>query len=172
MAWGKIDTAERARVGKAGEDALVELLREVVDASLDHVAAVSDGYGYDIAIGAHDRAWHIEVKSTLRRGRLKIYISRNEYEAMRRDPDWLLVALRLEPDAGIAAVATVDRTWLASQTPVDRGASGRWESCRIDVPASALHPGIASLKPVLRPGAPPFLTGGVRWPGASSPDPA
>ncbi|MCA2218426.1 DUF3883 domain-containing protein [Jidongwangia harbinensis] len=166
-AWGKVETAERARVGMAGEAALVELLRDSVDADVDHVAAVSDGYGYDIAINAAYYALHIEVKATLRRSRLKIYLSRNEYEVMRRDPSWQLVAVRLDTDDRIAAIATVSRTWMASEAPTDHGMSGRWESCRFDVPPAALRPGITSLQPVLRSFAPPLINGDAGWPGAA-----
>lgn len=167
-AWGKVDTAERVRVGMAGEVALVKLLRDCVDADVNHVAAAADGYGYDIAVHAGDYILHVEVKTTLRRSRLKIYLSRNEFEAMRRDPHWQLVVVRLDSDDKIAAIATVHREWVASEAPVDGGMSGRWESCRFDVPPSALCPGIASLLPVLRSHAPPLLTGGITWPGAAS----
>lgn len=165
-AWGKLDTAERARVGAAGEAALVRLLRNCVNAEVNHVAAVADGYGYDIAINAADYMLHIEVKATSRRGRLKIYLSRNEYETMRRDLSWQLVAVRLTPEDHIAAVATVNREWLEAEAPTDRGAYGRWESCRIDVPLTALLPGIPSLQPVLSRRAPTLLTSDVPWPGA------
>ncbi|GAA2693905.1 protein NO VEIN domain-containing protein [Actinoplanes palleronii] len=167
-AWGKVDTAERVRVGAVGEAALVDLLRACLDADVDHVAAIADGYGYDVAVGAAGFVLHIEVKSTTRRGRLKIFLSRNEYETMRRDPAWQLVAVRLNTDDGIAAVATVDRHWLASAVPTDRSVFGRWESCRIDVPSSALTPGIPSLQPVLGLHVPPLLTGDADWPGPAS----
>jgi uncharacterized protein DUF3883 len=166
-AWGKVDMAERARVGAAGESALVELLRDCVNANVDHVAATADGYGYDIAVNATDYLLHIEVKATSRRSRLKIYLSRNEYETMCRDPCWQLVAVRLKPDNEIAAIATVSREWVASETPADRGVSGRWESCRIDVPLQALLPGIPSLRPVLGLRVPPVLQSDRPWPGAA-----
>lgn len=167
-AWGKVDTAERARVGAAGENALVELLRDCVVADVDHVAAAADGYGYDIAINAANYTLHVEVKATLRRGRLKIHLSRNEYETSRRDPAWQLVTMRLGPTDEIVAVATVNREWLRSQVPADRSASGRWESCSVTVPPDALNPRIALLRPVIRTGVPSLLTGGGGWPGAVS----
>nr|BFE76831.1 hypothetical protein GCM10020092_101320 [Actinoplanes digitatis] len=60
-AWGKVDTAERVRVGMAGEVALVKLLRDCVDADVNHVAAAADGYGYDIAV--HARRLHTACRS-------------------------------------------------------------------------------------------------------------
>jgi hypothetical protein len=166
-AWGKFDMAERARIGATGESALVELLRDCVNADIDHAAAVADGYGYDIAVSAAGYISHLEVKTTTRRSRLKIYLSRHEYETMRRDPSWQLVAVRLRPDNEIAAIATVNREWVASQAPIDQGGLGRWESCRFDVPPQALLPGIPALRPVFNSRIPPILQSDVQWPGAA-----
>ncbi|WP_146164084.1 protein NO VEIN domain-containing protein [Pseudosporangium ferrugineum] len=166
-AWGKVDAAERVRVGMAGEAAVLTLLHDGVDAVVDHVAAVADGYGYDIAVHGSGCTLHLEIKSTLRRSRLTIHLSRNEYETMRRDPVWRLVAVRLNPDDSIAAIATVNREWMVAEAPADRGLSGRWESCRFDVPLSALSPGVLELGPVLRPNT-PMLAGRVPWPGAAA----
>ncbi|MFF8681702.1 protein NO VEIN domain-containing protein [Streptomyces sp. NPDC015237] len=88
--WGKVDTEERSRIGSAGELALLELLSGSAQGRVEHVAAWSDGHGYDIFIDAGQGSAHLEVKSTVRAGRLTIYISRNEYETMLRDPVWEL----------------------------------------------------------------------------------
>lgn len=52
VARGKVDSAERSRIGAAGETALVDLLSSSTTAGIEHVAAHSDGYGYDIAVHA------------------------------------------------------------------------------------------------------------------------
>lgn len=161
---GKIDLEQRQRVGAAGELALVELLAEHLPDRVDHVAAVSDGYGYDIAVGTAPSALHLEVKSTLRRGRLTVHLSRHEYETMRRDEHWTLVAVRLTPDLTLAAVATIPGDWISSNSPMDRTASGRWESCGLEVPREVLKPGIPALSGALDNG-PALLTGAVQWPG-------
>src|SRR5262249_42296630 len=77
-AWKKVDVTARQRVGLAGEHALLELLLAGVDGSVEHVAAVSDAYGYDISVRG-DSCINLEVKSTARRGRIAIYLSRNEF---------------------------------------------------------------------------------------------
>jgi hypothetical protein len=161
--WGKVDTEERSRIGSAGELALLELLSESADGRVEHVAAWSDGYGYDIFVDAHQHSAHLEVKTTLRVGRLTVYISRNEYETMLRDPNWELVTVRLTADLEVTAVAAVPKHWIADHVPSDRTSRGRWQSCRLDIPPDVPVPGIPSIVPMLTEAAPEVLR------GASSP---
>ncbi|MFC9280209.1 protein NO VEIN domain-containing protein [Streptomyces collinus] len=170
--WGKVDTSERSRIGAAGELALVELLTASLDARVEHVAAWADGYGYDISVHRRRACAHLEAKSTTRRGRLTVYLSRNEYETMLRDPAWELVALRLTPQLELDAVATVPKEWIAAQAPADRSTRGRWESCRLDVPPHVPVPGIPRLAPMLADPAPPLLNSVGGWPGPGRPQPA
>ncbi|WP_158716836.1 protein NO VEIN domain-containing protein [Streptomyces rimosus] len=167
--WGKVDSAERERIGAAGELALVDLLSSVLSAKVEHVAAWSDGYGYDIAVSDALCTAHLEIKTTVRRGRLSVHLTRNEYEVMRRDPCWELVAVRLGASRKPEAVATVPRDWLAKQVPADRGSRGRWEACRLDVPPDVPIPGIPAIAPLLAEGASDLLTGEYEWPGWQPP---
>ncbi|MFC7240855.1 DUF3883 domain-containing protein [Catellatospora aurea] len=148
-AWGKVDTAERKRVGDAGEKALLVELQALPNASVDHVARWSDAFGYDIAVHAPGITAHLEVKATTRRGRLTAYISRNEYRTMQRDPAWRMVAVLLTPDLELASVSTVPSDWIADQVPSDSSSFGRWESCRLDIPAAVLEAGIPLIKPLI-----------------------
>ncbi|MFH8771482.1 DUF3883 domain-containing protein [Streptomyces sp. NPDC017958] len=157
--WGKVDTQERSRIGAAGELALVELLEASTTAYIGHVAAWSDGFGYDIAVHDAQRTAHLEVKSTTRHGRLTVHLSRNEFETMRRDPDWELVVIRLTLDYELEDVATVPKEWIAAQAPADSSVNGRWESCRLDVPPDVPVPGIACIADALTGEAPAFLKG-------------
>lgn len=166
--WGKVDTAERARIGAAGERAIVDLLARATDAEVEHVAAWSDGYGFDVAVRRQGFAVHLEVKSTVRRGRLTVYLSRHEYETMLSDPLWQMIAVRLTADLRLVALATVPRQWIAGQVPADRAASGRWESCRLEVPPDVPEPGIPALSPVLSGREPAVLRGFPAWPGERS----
>ncbi|WP_330295480.1 protein NO VEIN domain-containing protein [Streptomyces sp. NBC_00503] len=150
--WGKVDTEARALIGSAGELALVNLIAEATDVRVEHVAAYSDGFGYDIAVHARRQPLHIEAKSTVRRGRVTFYLSRHEYETMRRDPAWQLVVVHLTRDLDIAAVASVAAEWITAQVPQDTGPFGRWEACRLDVPPDAVVPGIPRLAPLLGAG--------------------
>ncbi|MEV7718835.1 DUF3883 domain-containing protein [Streptomyces sp. NPDC088184] len=150
--WGKIDTEARALIGNAGELALVSLITEATGARVEHVAEYSDHFGYDIAVYSRRHPLHIEAKSTVRRGRVAFYLSRHEYETMRRDPAWQLVVVQLTRHLDVAAVASVSGEWVSLQVPQDKGSFGRWEACRLDVPPDALACGIPRLAPLFRPG--------------------
>ena len=157
--WGKVDTEQRSRIGSAGELALLELLSESAEGRVEHVAAWSDGYGYDIFVDAYQYSAHLEVKTTVRLGRLTVYISRNEYETMLRDPAWELVTVRLTPELKLTSVAAVPKDWIADHVPSDRTPRGRWESCRLDIPPEVPVPGIPSVAPMLAKTAPEVLRG-------------
>jgi hypothetical protein len=143
--WTKVDDAQRKLIGAAGEEALVSILSNSDSLDVRHVAKESDAYGYDIEARSTDQFFHLEVKSTTRRNRIRFYLSRNEFETMRRDPSWILVVVRLDDQLKIANVATVDTDWIANTAPGDRDASTRWESSRFDVPPALPDPGISVL---------------------------
>lgn len=143
--WGKVDTAIREQVGAAGEAALVALLRETTDGHVDHVSTWSDGFGYDIAFSQGSIAAHMEVKSTTRLGRFTAYLSRHEYDLMRRDPCWVLVTVRLTADLEIAGVGCVPREWIAVNVPRDDSLFGSWASAKLKIPNDVITNGIPQL---------------------------
>lgn len=163
--WGKVDLAERARLGSAGEEALVELLSSLPGISVIHVAKESDGFGYDIQVATSTHAVHLEVKTTTRRGNLRIYLSRNEYETMLYDSSWVLVGVRLTEELQLAALATIDRGWVQDAAPKDSRPGSRWESVRLDVPPEAIIAGVPSLVGAFAPTPNPLITGQPVWPG-------
>ena len=97
-------------------------------------------------------ARHLEVKSTTRRGRLIIYLSRHEFETARNDPTWQLVVVLLDTDYSPVGVATVRRDWVFAVVPEDHSPLGRWESLRLSPPRDALGAGLAGLSEDLKPG--------------------
>lgn len=162
--WRKVDAAQRAHIGRAGEKAIVNLL-SASGIPADHVSQHSDGYGYDVSATLPDRTFHLEIKATNKRGQLRFYLSRNEFETMRRDPDWILVAVRLNTELEPVSVATVCRQWISETVPADRKANGRWESVRLDVAASAICPGISRLSSPPATSVHGMLRGEPPWPG-------
>ncbi|MGA5305393.1 DUF3883 domain-containing protein [Nucisporomicrobium flavum] len=161
--WTKVDIELRQRIGLGGEVALAALLETGLDAAIDHVAVYADGFGYDLAVVGESHEAHLEVKSTMRSGRLTIYLSRNEFETMRRDDSWRLIAVRLNSNLELIAVGTIPSGWIASEVPADRHSYGRWESCRLDVPPHVVEPGIPVCLPMLRQGASGLITGKGGW---------
>jgi hypothetical protein len=144
-AWGKVDTSARKQIGSAGEAALAALLSELADATVDHVGAYADSLGYDIAVHGNGLHLNLEVKSTTRRGRLTVYLSRNEFEVMGEDSSWRLVVVLLGPDLKVEAVGTVDPKWVGHHAPADSSPFARWESVRLDIPPTAVQGGIAEV---------------------------
>jgi hypothetical protein len=142
---GKIDLAERARVGAAGEAALVALLEQQWPGRVVHVARYHDGFGYDVAVNLPDRSWQLEVKSTTRRGRTVIYLSRHEFETARATPAWRLVVLKLDHTDSIVSLATVPTETLITRSPSDSSHTARWQAARFDLRPQDLVPGAAFL---------------------------
>ncbi len=143
--WTKVDDAHRKLIGAAGEEALVAILERAETLHVRHVSKESDAYGYDIEARAGNAHFHLEVKSTTRRNRIRFYLSRNEFETMRRDPHWILVVVRLDDRMQILSLATVNNSWISNAVPTDRDASTRWESSRFDVPLTVPVPGVPAL---------------------------
>lgn len=143
--WGKVDTEARERVGAAGEEALVVLLRQTVDGRVDQVSSWSDGFGYDIDVSQREISAHLEVKSTTRLGRFTAYLSRNEYNVMLRDHHWVLVTVRLTDDFEIAGIGSVPSAWIVANVPRDTSSYGSWASCKLEVPSVVIADGIPQL---------------------------
>ncbi len=142
---GRIDLALRARIGAEGEKALVALLENRWPGSTKHVALTDDGLGYDLAFTLGLQTWHVEVKTTSRRGRLVLYLSRHEYEVALLDPDWRLVVVGLDADGALAALATVRHQVLQERAPHDRDPAAHWESAQHQLRPPDLQPGLAFL---------------------------
>lgn len=155
--WGKVNTAHREKVGAEGEAALVEVLRSSLDAVVDHVALLTDGLGYDVRVLGNAVRANLEVKSTTSRRRCSFYLSRNEYQTMKRDANWVLVFLQLSPSFEIVSVSTVSNEWISRVAPQNEGVDSRWETARFDVPASAMISGITQLSSIIHSRASPLI---------------
>jgi len=139
---GKIDLEQRSRVGAAGERALVEYLEERWPGSTDHIALTDDGFGYDVLFRHNSSEWHLEVKSTLRRGRLVVHLSRQEYEVGKLDPAWRLVVVGLDNDLQLRGIATARHPDFLSRAPVDMYHEVKWRTASHQLTSQDLEPGI------------------------------
>lgn len=138
----KVDLDSRRQVGLRGELALLEALEGRWPGSTTHVAATDDAAGYDIAVTLPGGTTHIEVKSTNRRGRLDVFLSRHEYETARVDPAWLLVVVGLDPSSCLCALATVSLEVLKDRAPTDSASNATWDSARFTLDARDLETGL------------------------------
>ncbi|MEV3858549.1 DUF3883 domain-containing protein [Streptomyces sp. NPDC050095] len=133
----------RRETGELGEKALSALLRQGPCTSVRRVSELSDAFGYDIeATSPLGSRLHVECKTTLAREELTLYLSRHEFETMKRDPAWILVAVL--PGLGDVPewVATVRGEWLRLVSPEDRQPAAKWRSARFRVPPEELEPGV------------------------------
>lgn len=144
---GKIDLAERARVGSAGETSLLELLESCWPGSAVHVSARDDGFGYDIDFRYRQSRWHLEVKSTTRRGRLNVHLSRHEHEVGLSDPNWRLLVLGLDESLKLATLATARHGQILARAPADICADAKWQSVRHDIKVDDLEIGLNFVTP-------------------------
>ena len=142
---GRIDLEELALIGSAGEEALVRLLEERWPGSTVHVALHNDGFGYDIAFRLGTAEWHLEVKTTTRRGRLVIHLSRHEYKTSLTDPNWRLVVVGLQHDKSPAVVGTIEHKRLWERTPLDVHKGSPWQTVRHNVEEDYLRLGLSFL---------------------------
>lgn len=138
----KVDVEMRQRVGALGELALLQALEERWPASATHVSATDDTAGYDISINLLGNPTHIEVKSTNRRGRLVVYLSRHEFETGLLDPAWRLVVVGIDSEGRLGALATVRAEALQARAPLDQDPRGRWDSTRFTLGSGDLDPGL------------------------------
>ena len=138
----KVDLDSRRQVGLRGELALLEALEGRWPGSTAHVAATDDAAGYDIAVTLPSGTTHIEVKSTNRRGRLDVFLSRHEYETARVDPAWRLVVVGLDPNSCFGALATVSLDVLKDRAPTDSASNATWDSARFTLDARDLETGL------------------------------
>lgn len=142
---GKIDLARRAQVGSAGEIALCRLLEAKWPGAINHVAETDDGFGYDVSASVQEVEWHLEVKSTTRRGRLSFFLSRHEFETGLADKHWKLLVVGLDDELRASCVAEVDKSALKRFAPADRVTAASWEIARYDIGGGNLSPGLAFL---------------------------
>lgn len=140
---GRVDVSHRSELGAAGERALIELLERHWPGTTAHVSAIDDGFGYDVLFRHRGIEWHLEVKTTLRRGRLVAYLSRHEYEVSLRDPYWRLVVVGLNEQGLPCAVATVEHPTVFNRTPQDVCLGARWQSVSHQLAASDLRGGLS-----------------------------
>jgi hypothetical protein len=138
----KVDPDQLSELGLSGEKALVAFLEHHWPGSTTHVALTSDCFGYDIVFRPYDIEWHLEVKTTVRRGRLSIFLSRHEFEVASKDSRWRLIALGLDQTSRIKAIATIRHEQVLARSPRDTTLFGRWQSAKHEIAMSDLETGL------------------------------
>lgn len=138
----KVDPELAARIGLAGETALVALLNDTHPGCARHLSLTDDTLGYDVAVLGNGYA-HLEVKSTTRRGRLVVFLSRHEFDIASSDHAWALVVVGLDADHLLSAIATVRGHVINERAPRDVSRHGRWDSFALELRPDDLVNGLA-----------------------------
>jgi hypothetical protein len=146
LVHGRIDLAQRSRVGSAGERAVIELLESLWPGSTSHIALTDDGFGYDVLFLHKNAEWHLEIKTTTRRGRLVIYLTRHEHEVGLNDPNWRLIIVGLSDQLQLQALATVQYLDIVGRSPRDLCAAAKWQSASHQLTSYDLQPGLGFLE--------------------------
>ena len=157
---GKVDLERRKEVGVLGERLLVELLETQWPGATTHVSEQDDGLGYDVELCIAQITWKLEVKSTTRRNRLRIYLSRNEFSVGSLLQEWRLVVLGLSQNDEIEALATVATPYLLTVAPEDTASFSRWESASFELAPEQLTLGLSFVDPALVCARASLLAGG------------
>jgi hypothetical protein len=139
---GQVELEARTALGKAGELALVDALNKSWPGRVRHDSLTDDGLGYDVTITTNTGEWHLEIKSTRRLGRLRFYLSRNEFRTAIEDTSWRLVLVALDPEDSLCGAAVASLDALKSSVPIDQASTGRWESVRLEFNQSHLNPSL------------------------------
>lgn len=146
----KSDSDQRVETGILGELEVVRLCQQDLDAigqyqlskQVQQISVLDDSLGYDVlAPAVNRRVRHLEVKtSRLQPSSLfEFFLSRNEFDIGRQDPEWALVACYRIQDS-ISVVGWCKAQSLHPYLPQD--ANGRWTEARLRVPTSAFFSGI------------------------------
>jgi hypothetical protein len=160
QAHGKLDLERRKEVGALGERLLVVLLEEQWPGATRHVSEQDDGLGYDVELRIGETTWKLEVKSTTRRNRLRIYLSRNEFSVGSLLREWRLIVLGLGQNDQIEALATVTTPYLLTVAPEDTASFSRWESASFELAPEQLSLGLSFIDPALVHARASLLAGG------------
>ena len=152
-AWHHSAVAEELRelIGNAGEEAVLAACRENLLAlgrrdladRVQQVSLIDDTRGYDVyAPSLRGASRLLEVKTSGRSvpGAFAFYISRNEYDTGRRNPDsWALVACTWD-GAKADVIGWCRAAALTTYLPLD--GSGRWTEALVHLPQTVLTRGL------------------------------
>lgn len=145
--------AIRIEVGLAGETAVVEACRADLASlgradlapAVHQVSLLDDSLGYDVVapmIGGPTRRLEVKTSKQASDAIFQFFLSRNEYEAGRREPAlWGLVACVFNTaDNGVQVLGWCRAQALQPYLPEDR--NGHWTEALVRLPRAVLFDGI------------------------------
>jgi hypothetical protein len=127
-------------LGLRGEEYVIDCLRAELPidkhSRIVHLSLEDDSAGYDIrtpSTQASDEQNLLEVKTSSRAGNtFRFFLSRNEFETGKRNPQWRLILVSAKNGTfGIAGVLRVED--ITNLMPVDTSVEATWASVRLNL---------------------------------------
>lgn len=147
----KPDLFNLEQIGKDGEDFVISLLHQNLEPSLHseifHVSLTDDTAGYDISFPSTKFPGRIllEVKTSTRFGdEFTFHLSRNEWRAALRNPNWFLV-LVMKVQGEHSIFGTLDGQSLVSYYPEDNHQNFHWTSAIGKLSTDDVYAGLPGL---------------------------
>jgi len=130
----KPDQYNLEQIGRDGEDFVISWLKENLESQLHssivHTSLTDDGAGYDIISPSPKLQERIllEVKTSTKPGDdFVFYLSRNEWGAALRNPNWYLILVR-KIQGSLGLFGYLDNKSLVNYYPCDRHQNFQWTS--------------------------------------------
>ena len=142
------DQELRERIGAAGEVAVVAACRRELEQFGHHelatrvqqVSLVNDTLGYDVyapSIAGPSRRLEVKTTTRLAPGIFSFFLSRNEYEVGRREPDaWALVTCSWDKLGDAQVIGWCRASALTPYLPSD--GNGHWTEAKVRIPRARL----------------------------------
>ncbi len=147
-----VDARERIELGAIGEKAVVQACQEQLRtlgskekaAQVRRVSTISDELGYDVIAPRLDGTTRrLEVKASRATGtEVTVFLTRNEFETGRADPDWRLVVVHADRSGESTVLGHTGGAALELLVPADRFDGGRWQVVRLRLLVGALEAGL------------------------------
>ena len=147
----RFDDVKRRELGSRGEDLVVAMARDELDALSRHdlalrvrrVSTISDQLGYDVIAPKVSGTRHLEVKTAGRAnpGLFRFFLSRNEHAVGAWDQAWALVACETAGIDDLRLLGWCRASVIEPYLPVD-SVGGSWTGAEVELPITSLEPGL------------------------------
>lgn len=137
----KFDSQKLAIIGLKGEEFVIAQLRELLPIEshplIKHVSLKDDSLGFDIAspsIKRYGETKFLEIKTSVRptNDYFQCFLSRNEFEIGKSNPNWALVGVAIE-NGKCKLLGYLQGHQIESKVPVNVDDNATWETIRLRV---------------------------------------
>ncbi len=143
----KYDNTEIVEIGRIGEEAVVNSLRDKIDERyhnlIKHVSLFDDTKGYDVSTPStknHDKRLNLEIKTTVKQTEeFTFYLSRNEFNVGSKSKNWSLVFVKIKNDIPLI-LGHISLNAINNLFPIEKTSQAKWQVLKIKIPISIITP--------------------------------